>query len=124
VPSDPVDAVDVSGLRIAIDGRARKFVQTELARIAKIADTATEDGRLAMLREVALLLRRVRDAWVYGGAVNEPMRSQNAAKAVFDGHVDDARARFTNETISNVQGVKSGAKSDDYTPHSDEGDGA
>jgi uncharacterized membrane protein len=123
VSSDPVDAVDVSVLRIAIDGRARKFVQAELARIAKIADTATEDGRLAMLREVALLLRRVRDAWVYGGAVNEPMRSQNAAKAVFDGHVDDARVRFTNETVSNVQGVKSGTKSDDYVPHSDEGEG-
>jgi len=28
---------EVSVLRIAIDGRARKFVQSELARIAKVA---------------------------------------------------------------------------------------
>src|SRR5205814_576176 len=60
------EGVDVSVLRVAVDGRARKFIQTELARIAKAADTATEEGRLSMLREVSLLLRRVRDAWVYG----------------------------------------------------------
>jgi uncharacterized membrane protein len=123
VDAAPVDAVDVSVLRVAIDGRARKFVQAELARIAKVADTATDEGRLAMLREVALLLRRVRDAWVYGGAVNEPMRSMNAAQAVFDGHVDDARVRFTHETISNVQGVKSGIAPEDSTPRSDQGAG-
>ena len=117
------EGVDVGVMRIAIDGRARKFVQTELARIAKIADTATEDGRLAMLREVTLLLRRVRDAWVYGGAVNEPMRSLDAAKAAFDGHVDDARSRFQHETVSNVQGVKTSASAPEYTRRSDEGEG-
>ena len=119
----PLDAVDVSVLRIALDGRARKFVQTELARIAKVADTETEEGRLAMLREVGLLLRRVRDAWVYGGAVNEPMRGLDAAKAAFDRHVDDARARFTKETIVNVQGQKALASGGDFTPRSDEGAG-
>jgi len=123
VDAAPINAVDVSVLRVAIDGRARKFVQAELARIAKVADTATDEGRLAMLREVALLLRRVRDAWVYGGAVNEPMRSMDAAKAVFDGHVDDARARFTHETISNVQGVQSGIAPEESRPRSDQGDG-
>ena len=119
----PFDGVDVSVLRIALDGRARKFVQTELARIAKVADTATEEGRLAMLREVGLLLRRVRDAWVYGGAVNEPMRGMDAAKGAFDRHVDDARARFTKETIVNVQGQKALGPGGDFTPRSDEGAG-
>jgi len=117
------EGVDVGVMRIAIDGRARKFVQTELARIAKVADTATEEGRLTMLREVTLLLRRVRDAWVYGGAVNEPMRSLDAAKAAFDGHVDDARSRFQHETVSNVQGVKTSAAAPEYTRRSDEGEG-
>ena len=96
---------DVTVLRIAVDGRARKFVQTELARIAKIADTATPEGRATMLREVALLLRRLRDAWVYGGAVNEQMREEGKQKAVFDRHVDDARVRFMAETIRNEQGL-------------------
>ena len=119
----PFDHVDVSVIRVAVDGRARKFIQTELARIARTADTATDEGRLLMLREVCLLLRRVRDAWVYGGAVNEPMREIGTAKAAFDKHVDDARARFTRETISNVGGQKALADGGSYTPRSDEGAG-
>jgi uncharacterized membrane protein len=120
----PTGEIDVSVVRIALDGRARKFVQTELARIAKIADTATPDGRAAMLREVTLLLRRVRDAWVYGGAVNEPMRGMGAAKSVFDRHVDDARARFRQETVTNVAGQRATATpAQDYIPRADEGPG-
>jgi uncharacterized membrane protein len=119
----PFDGVDVSVLRVAVDGRARKFIQTELARIASSADTGTDEGRLAMLREVCLLLRRVRDAWVYGGAINEPMRAMGDAKVAFDRHVDDARARFSKETIANVQGRKALADGGQFTPRSDEGAG-
>lgn len=119
----PVDTVDVSVLRIAIDGRARKFVQTELKQIADTTDTSTKDGRTAMLRQVALLLRRLRDAWVYGGAVNEPMRELGGAKPVFDRYVDDARSRFREETVRNEQGVKSQATASSYSPRGDEGAG-
>ncbi len=119
----PVDAVDVSVLRVVLDGRARKFVQTELARIAKTADTKTSEGRLAMLRETSLMLRRLRDAWIYGGAINEPMRSLASAKPVFDRHVDDARSRFRTETIRNAQGVITTAPAPDSIPRSEEGAG-
>ena len=119
----PTDAVDVSVLRIAIDGRARKFVQTELKQIASTTDTSTKEGRTAMLRQVALLLRRLKDAWVYGGAINEPMRELGGAKPVFDRYVDDARARFREETVRNEQGVKTSATASQYTPRSDEGAG-
>jgi uncharacterized membrane protein len=122
-PWAPLDTVDVSVLRIAVDGRARKFIQTELKQIADTTDTATPQGRTAMLREVALLLRRVRDAWVYGGAVNEPMRAIGASKTVFDRYVDDARSRFREETIRNEQGAKTSMAASSYTPRSDEGAG-
>ncbi|HET9988167.1 MAG TPA: DUF1517 domain-containing protein, partial [Kofleriaceae bacterium] len=118
-----LEDVDVSVLRVAIDGRARKFVQTELARIAKAADTSTDDGRVAMLWEVALVLRRLRDAWIYGGAVNEAMGDIDREKAIFDHYVDDARVRFREETVSNEQGVKSAAAASHYVPRSDEGAG-
>ena len=108
---------DVTVLRIALDGRSRKFVQTELARLAKSADTATAEGRATMLREVALLLRRLRDAWVYGGAVNEQMREEMKQKAVFDRYVDDARVRFRIETIRNEQGVTTTAEAPLVTHH-------
>lgn len=119
----PVDSVDVSVLRVALDGRARKYIQTELARIAKSADTKTSEGRLTMLREVSLMLRRVRDAWVYGGAVNEPMRSLSSAKTVFDKHVDDARSRFRTETVRNEQGTITTSQAPDFIPRSEEGAG-
>ena len=119
----PQDEIDVSVLRIGIDGRARMFVQRELARIAKTADTATEEGRVAMLREVALMLRRLRDAWIYGGAVNEAMGELAREKSVFDHHVDDARVRFREETVSNVQGAHTAATASAYLPRTEEGAG-
>lgn len=118
-----VDGADVSVLRIVVDGRARKLVQSELARIAKIADTATPEGRQTMLREVSLMLRRLRDAWIYGGAVNEPMTDMAGAKATFDRHVDDARSRFEEETITNEQGKVTQGEASHYVPRSDEGAG-
>ncbi len=119
----PIDTADVSVIRIAVDGRSRKYVQSELARIAKIADTKTAAGRATMLREVAMLMRRLRDAWVYGGAVNEPMRALPAQKQVFDRYVDDARARFREETIRNEQGQTTSTPASQYTPRTEEGAG-
>jgi hypothetical protein len=94
VAATPAGNVDVSVLRIAIDGRASKFVQTELERITKQFESTSGEGRAKQLREVSLTLRRVRDAWLYGGAVNEPMRPLGNAKAAFAKHADDARLRF------------------------------
>jgi uncharacterized membrane protein len=76
-----------------------------------------------MLREVALTLRRLRDAWVYGGAVNEPMRAMTWQKEIFDKYCNDARARFREETVRNEQGVKTGTAASAYTPRTEEGAG-
>jgi uncharacterized membrane protein len=76
-----------------------------------------------MLREVSLMLRRLRDAWVYGGAVTEPMRDMDGSKSTFDRHVDDARSRFQEETIRNEQGTTTRGTPSQYTPRSDEGAG-
>src|SRR5262245_65116702 len=37
--------------------------------------------------------------------------------------VDDARARFTHETVSNVQGQRTVTAAPEHTPRSDEGEG-
>jgi hypothetical protein len=50
------------------------------------------------------MLRRVRDAWVFGGAVNEPMRSVPESMAVFRQHADDARTRMTKDVAPEVSG--------------------
>jgi hypothetical protein len=84
---------DVTVLRFGVDATPGKFVSSELERLTKQLDATTEDGRSKLVREIGLALRRVRAGWIYGGAVNEPMRSLGEAKAVFAKHIDDARLR-------------------------------
>jgi uncharacterized membrane protein len=115
--------VDVTVLRVAIDGRARKFIQAELKQIAATCDTATAEGRVAMLSRVAVLLRKVKDAWVYGGAHNEQSAPIGRMKPIYDRHVDDARTRFERETVTNVQGQKRRDDAGDLAWRSDEGEG-
>lgn len=86
--------IDVTALRIGIDGRASKFVRTELEAIAKTYADNTPETRARKLREVSVMLRRVRDSWIYGGADNEPMRPPAEAFARFAKHVDEARSRL------------------------------
>jgi uncharacterized membrane protein len=116
-------SVDISVLRVAIDGRARRFVQSELKRIAEVSNTSTDWGRAFMLHQVAFLLRRLRDAWVYGGALNYDMRVMNDAKRYFDLAVDDTRARYREELIRNADGVTTTRPASAYTPRSEEGEG-
>jgi uncharacterized membrane protein len=117
------NVADVTVLQVALDARARPFVQSELTRIAGIADTRTAEGRATMLREVALLLRRLRGSWVYGGAVNEAMTSLTEAQQIFHRHVDDVRARFKTEMFRNEQGVITRADAPELHPTSDDGPG-
>jgi hypothetical protein len=76
-------STDVGVVAIAVDSSVSKFVQDGLARLPADA---------TKMRELGLLLRRVRDAWLAGGAVNEPVRRDDDAMAVFAKHVADARA--------------------------------
>lgn len=75
----PFDAAGVGVIRVAIDRRARRFVETELGRITGDASTR--------LREATHLLRRVRDVWIHGSAHALPGRRE-----LFDQHVADAKA--------------------------------
>lgn len=117
------NVADVTVLQVALDARARPFVQSELARIAQTIDTGTPAGRATMLREVALILRRLRGSWLYGGAVNEAMTSLAEAQQLFQRHVDDARARFKTEMFENVQGVITRADAPELHATSDDGPG-
>jgi len=76
-------SIDVSVLGIAVDNSVAKFVQDGLARLP----TGT-----SKMRELGLLLRRVRDAWLAAGVINEPVRRDDEAIAVFSKHVANVRA--------------------------------
>lgn len=78
----PFDAAGVGVIRIAIDRRARRFVETELGRISGHPSTR--------LREATQLLRRVRDVWVHGNAQSLPGRRE-----LFEQEVADAKGSLS-----------------------------
>ncbi|MBL8622257.1 MAG: DUF1517 domain-containing protein [Myxococcales bacterium] len=98
------DLFDVTAIRIVFDARARGAVQAALDRLGETAGTGSAAGRVQMLNEVAILLRRHRAAWVYGAVANHPMTTKDEARAAFHTHVATARASYRDETIRNVDG--------------------
>lgn len=98
-------SMDVSVLRLGLDWKARKFVQKEMERIARTCNTSTTDGLLAMLREVALTLRRSRDSWVYAGVVNCQPAPPPQAERRFQEEAQRARAGFQHELVRAASGT-------------------
>ena len=115
--------VDVTALRFGLDARVRPYVQRQLDLIATRADTKTQEGLLTTLHEVALMLRRLRDAWVYGGAENHAMGWKETARATFQQHATAARELFRTELVRNAAGVTTTQEAAARTPRSDEGPG-
>jgi uncharacterized membrane protein len=119
----PGGAVDITVLRVVVDWRERKFIQAELDRIARSADTRSAPGLVRMLREVTVVLRRVRDAWLYAGIVNaKPMRAPEA-EAWFQQHAQDARTRFREELIRNTGGATATRAAGELDARPEEGEG-
>jgi uncharacterized membrane protein len=120
---DTTEHVDVTVIRVGLDARVRPYAQKELARIAKVADTGTPQGLVLMLNEVGLMLRRLRDAWVYGGAHNQHMAPMGSARQDFQQQVARARATFRHETIRNSDGHTTEAAAVGGPRRSEEGPG-
>ncbi len=96
--------IDVSGLMLAIDWRARKHIQGQLEQLAKTGDTSTPDGLARMARETALALRREELSWLYGSVLNALPAAPRDAERVFRAAAADARSKFRYELIRNADG--------------------
>ncbi len=96
--------IDVSGLMLAIDWRARKHVQGQLEQLAKTGDTSTPDGLARLARETALALRREELSWLYGSVLNALPASPRDAERVFRQAAADARSKYRHELIRNADG--------------------
>lgn len=116
--------VDVSVLRLAIDWNQRAHVQREMERIAKTVDMSTSSGLLQMLREVALVLRRSKDSWLYASVTDAQPMSQSQAEGFFTAQANDARSRFKAELIrAGASGVSTQETPDHLIAGYDEGEG-
>jgi uncharacterized membrane protein len=101
--------VDITEVRIALDARARVFLQRELMEQGRRADMRTPAGRLALLRIVVRALRQGEPAWVYAGAKNFHPMSSILAEASFKRLATEARAKFTHELLrKDASGVREG----------------
>ncbi|MFO0708918.1 MAG: DUF1517 domain-containing protein [Sandaracinus sp.] len=116
--------VHVSRVRVALDARARRFVQEALTKLAARSDTKTREGLAALLRETTRALVASRAAWIYCGV--EQLAPMLAAEARVE-HTklaQDARARFQHELVRNAEGLTRREETPALVAREHEGEGA
>ena len=86
--------VGVSVVRVAIDARARRFVQESLAKLARESDTATRGGLAELLGSASRGLVASKLAWSYASVEHLSPMPAAEARAKHTHHALDARARF------------------------------
>jgi uncharacterized membrane protein len=108
VPSPTARAwfqVDITEVRVALDARARAFLQRELMEQGRRANTSTKKGLNDLLQVVVRALRSSEAAWTHAGAKNFHPMSSIQAEATFRRLASDARAKFTHELVRNDAGT-------------------
>ncbi len=94
--------ISIAKVQVGLMAQARNM-QLDLDRIAFNADTNTDAGRAHVLQEVSLALLRHPEYWAYGSAQTERPKL-NTAEGVFNQLALAERSKFTEETLSNLNG--------------------
>lgn len=115
--------VDISAIQLGIDWRARRDLQAHLERLARSGQTATQAGLANLLRETVLSLRRAELSWLYAAIANYHPMSAASAEGIFRQLGVDARSRFRQEVVRNVDGMKSEQQAAEMRARSEEGEG-
>jgi uncharacterized membrane protein len=95
--------IDVTAVRIAVDGSAREFIQAELAKVSR-GSTQSRAALLLSLRRVVHILRKCDAAWIYAGASNFRPMSAPVGEAAFRRLANEARSKFQYELVRNADG--------------------
>ncbi|MBW4473011.1 MAG: DUF1517 domain-containing protein [Stenomitos rutilans HA7619-LM2] len=98
------DIVTVSRLQVALRSRAKRL-QTQFSAIALRANTATPEGLFELLQETATVLLENADFWTHVLACSQTVDSREEAEALFNKFSLQERAKFSAETLTNVNGV-------------------
>ncbi len=99
---DANPTISIAKVQVGLMAQARSM-QLDLDRIAFNADTNTDAGRAHVLQEVSLALLRHPEYWAYGSAQAERPKL-NAAEGIFNQLALAERSKFTEETLSNLNG--------------------
>lgn len=114
----------VAVLRLGIDWRARREVQSRLLELARTSNTRTPAGLAVLLRDAVGLLRGAKLAWLYASGVSRSISGAAPVEAAFRELSSDARARFQRELVRTADGTST---TDDapveLVAHAHEGEG-
>ncbi|MBW4695171.1 MAG: DUF1517 domain-containing protein [Lyngbya sp. HA4199-MV5] len=100
------DIVTVSRLQVVLRSRAKRL-QTQFSAIALRANTATPEGLFELLQETANVLLENADFWTHVLACSQTVDSREEAETLFNKFSLQERAKFSAETLTNVNGVVS-----------------
>lgn len=100
------DIVTVSRLQVVLRSRAKRL-QTQFSAIALRSNTATPEGLFELLQETANVLLENEDFWTHVLAGSHTVDSREEAEALFNKFSLQERAKFSAETLTNVNGVVS-----------------
>lgn len=114
--------IDVVAIQLAIDARARRFVQEQLMTLAR-GDTSSPAGLAMLARETALLLRRAEAAWIYAAVQEWNPSAPSQAEAEFRRVANEARGRFRHELIRGHQGELAERDAPGTRARAEEGEG-
>ncbi len=115
--------VDISAIQLGIDWRARRELQAQLERMAKSGQTSSQAGLASLLRETVLNIRRAEVSWLYAAVANYHPMSAASAEGIFRQLAVDARSRFREELVRNVDGSKSAQQASAMRARPEEGEG-
>lgn len=100
------DIVTISRLQVALRSRAKRL-QTQFSDIALRANTATPEGLFELLQETASVLLENVDFWTHVLAGSQTVDSREEGEALFNQFSMQERAKFSAETLTNINGVLS-----------------
>ncbi|HWP47329.1 MAG TPA: DUF1517 domain-containing protein [Candidatus Limnocylindrales bacterium] len=102
-PSKSLAAAQVIKFQLALLSAAKEL-QTELNKLAETVNTGDPTGLQQLLQETTLALIRHPDYWMQAGIEVVSTPSYEVAESKFDEWVMTERAKFSEETLTNVEG--------------------
>jgi len=123
-PAAPAsNRIDMAAVMLAVDWRARAFLQGQLDKLARSGDTNTPGGRARLLHETVVALRRCELGWLYAGGVNADPADGQVIQPRFQAIAQESRTRFKRELIRSHDGTTTEEATPEMRARADEGRG-